>query len=304
MSMQVVLGAGGAVGQAVIRELVARNVRVRAISLTMPEVTIPGVQYLLYQPADLKKQLEGVKTVFHCAAPSYNRWAMDYPVLNRQVLDAMQGSKATLVYADNLLMYGVPRAPLEETHPHSNEHPRGRLRSQLAQSLLTAHHEGRVKVTIARASTLFGPQVHSSWTSVKFFQQVMRQGTLLWPGDLQKPHSLTRVQDFARALILLGQQPRALGEVWHVPANLTVTATGLAEVLSEILEREVHPQQVPSVKLWLSSQLQQNHPTPLDLAYQFNTPFIVDGRKMQQEFGFQPTPAREAFQQLFEHLRR
>lgn len=304
MNMQVVLGAGGSVGQAVIRELMSRNARIRAITLKMPAVTFPGVQYVLFQPDELKKHFQEAQTVYHCAAPDYGRWAQDYPVLQRQILGALQESRATLVYADNLLMYGVPRAPLEETHPHSTEQPRGRLRSQLAQGLLTAHHEGRAKVALARASTLIGPEVHSSWTNVNFFQEVLNRHTLRWPGDLQKPHSLTYVQDFARALVLLGQGHKGLGEVWHVPTDLTCTATELADLLSQLLGRPVKPQQVSPIHLWVKSQLLKTHPNPLDLAYQFNTPFIVQGRKFQETFGFQPTPRMQVLKDTLDRIRQ
>ncbi|GEM46504.1 NAD-dependent epimerase/dehydratase family protein [Deinococcus cellulosilyticus] len=302
--MQVVLGAGGAVGRAVVRELISRNARIKAITLNMPDRVVPGVQHVRFNPAELSKHFQEAATVYHCAAPSYGRWAQDYPVLQRQVLAALQGTEATLVYADNLLMYGVPRAPLEETHPHSTEQPRGRLRSQLAQALLTAHHEGRARVAIARASTLIGPEVHSSWTSEDFFQEVLSRNTLRWPGDLQKPHSLTYVQDFAKALVLLGQGQKGLGEVWHVPTDLTCTALELADLLSDLTGHPVKPHQVPSIHLWVKSQLSRVHPTPLDLAYQFNTPFIVQGRKFQEAFGFQPTPRKQVLQETLEHLRQ
>ncbi|GGJ45332.1 NAD-dependent epimerase [Deinococcus roseus] len=302
--MQVVLGASGAVGQAVIRELMARNARVKAITLKMPAAVIPGVQYVLFNPGELKKHLQDAQTVYHCAAPRYGRWVLDYPVLQRQLLTALQGSKATLVYADNLLMYGVPRAPLEETHPHGTEQARGRLRSQLAQGLLTAHHEGHVQVAIARASTLFGSEVHSSWTNVDFFQEVLKKSTLRWPGNLQKPHSLTYVQDFARALLLLGQGNRGMGEVWHIPTDLTCTASELSDLLSRLLQKPIRPHQVPQLKLWLHSQQTSEHPSPLDLAYQFNTPFMVDGRKFQDAFSFKPTPKQQALQETLDRIRQ
>ena len=234
-------------GRAVVQDLLNNHLRVRALILKMPESPLPGVEYLLFNASELKGHLQDAKTVYHCAAPAYSRWAMDYPVLNRQVLDALQGTGAQLVYADNLSMYGVPRAPWKKPIPTRQKIP-GAAEVPAGPSMIKAHHEGGASISIARASTLFGPHVHSSWTRAAFFQEVLQKKRFGWLGNSAQPHSLTFVEDFARALVMLGRCEQGLGEVWHVPSSLNLTAEALASLLSEVEGTPIDPYQVSPFK--------------------------------------------------------
>jgi nucleoside-diphosphate-sugar epimerase len=45
------------------------------------------------------------------------------------------------------------------------------------------------------------------------------------------PHTVTYIEDFARALVTLGEREEALGAVWHVPNDETVTTRRFVEMV-------------------------------------------------------------------------
>lgn len=52
-------------------------------------------------------------------------------------------------------------------------------------------------------------------------------------GNPGVPHTVTFIDDFARALVVLGSREEALGEVWHVPSAETVTLRRLVGMIGE-----------------------------------------------------------------------
>ena len=58
--------------------------------------------------------------------------------------------------------YGPVEGPLTESSPQTPPSRRGRLRRELADRLLDAHHSGLVEVAIGRAADYFGPRGRNS----------------------------------------------------------------------------------------------------------------------------------------------
>src|SRR5215468_4812993 len=82
-SFDVVFGATGAIGRAVVTELVQAGRHVRAVS--------HGGR----APA-------GASVIYHCASPPYTQWPKLFPTLTGSILAAAEVSGAKLVFADNL----------------------------------------------------------------------------------------------------------------------------------------------------------------------------------------------------------
>ena len=50
-------------------------------------------------------------------------------------------------------------------------------------------------------------------------------------GNPDLPHTVTYIDDFARALVTLAERHEALGQVWHVPNDETVTTRRFVETV-------------------------------------------------------------------------
>jgi GAF domain-containing protein len=163
--LQVVLGASGGIGGAVVRELASRAVEVRAVSRRGEVEALDGVSGRaadVATPAGAAAACEGASVVYHCVQPPYHRWAEELPPLTRVVTEAVARAGAKLVVADNLYMYGPITGPISEASPEQPTSRKGRVRKEVAEALLAAHTAGRVRVTIGRASDYYGPRGRNS----------------------------------------------------------------------------------------------------------------------------------------------
>jgi uncharacterized protein YbjT (DUF2867 family) len=105
--LHVVFGATGAIGGAVVGELLRKGRSVRAVSRGGRAPA--GAQGVAADAADASQAAaaaEGAAVVYHCASPPYTKWPELFPALTRSILGAAESSGAKLVFADNLYAYG------------------------------------------------------------------------------------------------------------------------------------------------------------------------------------------------------
>jgi nucleoside-diphosphate-sugar epimerase len=218
-TLQVVLGARGGVGQAVVRLLAEQGQRVRAVS-RRPAGAPAGVEQVgadLLQRDQAASACQGASVVYHCAGVPYNQWATVFPAMMEHTIAGASAAGARLVYADNCYMYAPTSQPMTEDLPSAPVTRKGRVRKQLAETLLAAHAQGRVRAAIGRATDFYGPGVVTSTMGERFFTALLAGKRVAWLSSLDQAHAMTYVDDFALVLVTLGTHEEALGQVWHVP---------------------------------------------------------------------------------------
>lgn len=294
----VVFGATGGIGGAVVAELSRRGRRVRAVSRRgeAPEGT-EGVAADAADSAEAAAVARGAGVVYHCVNPGYTRWPELLPPISRSILGAAESSGAKLVFVDNLYAYGPVDGPLREDMPPTASGPKGRTRVEVAAELLAAHDEGRVRVTIGRASDYYGPGGANSASGEPIFGRVLAGKRPQWTGKLDVPHTFHYLPDIARGLVTLAEHPEADGEIWHLPAAEPVTAQQFFDLVFAAAGRptpakaQIAGPALLAVAGIFSPMLRELRET----AYQFRRPFVIDSSKFERAFGrLEPTPHREA----------
>jgi nucleoside-diphosphate-sugar epimerase len=296
--LDVVLGATGGAGGALVRELAGRGHRVRAVS-RKPAPDLPeGVEPLAADaadPAQTRTACQGATVVYHCVQPPYQRWAAEFPPLTQSIADATAAAGARLVYADNLYAYGPVDGPITEDLPAQPTTNKGRIRALMAERLLAAHRSGTLQVAIARSSDYYGPGGANSVVGDILFGAAVEGKRARWMGRVDLPHSLNYLQDVARALIILGARPEALGEVWHLPAAEPVTGRGFVELIAAALGGPVKVTATSRLALRLAGLLDPRARETTEMLYQWERPFVLDASKFQRAFGpLEPTPHQQA----------
>ncbi len=294
----VVVGAGGGTGSAVVRELAGRGRPVRAVTRSGKGDAPEGVEQVA---ADIgteegaRQACDGAAVVYHCAQPPYTKWPELFPPMTRAVLDGAAAAGAKLVFADNLYVYGPPDGPMNEGTPQRAQGKKGRTRIEMADTLLAADAEGRLRVTIGRSSDYYGPGGTTSTVGESLMKPAVRGKRTRWLGSLDEPHTLNYLADMARALVTLGERDQADGQVWHLPAAEPLTGRQFLEMVFEELG------QPPKIGVASRSLIRIGgvfNPLLRELTetlYQFEQPFVSDASKFQAAFGpFEPTPHRTA----------
>jgi nucleoside-diphosphate-sugar epimerase len=157
--LHAVFGAGGGAGKALVRMLVAQGKQVRAVTRSGQAAVPPGVENVRADAADPGAALrasKGARVIYHCVNVPYAEWEDTLPAVLESLIQAAGSEGATLVYCDNLYMYGQVRGPMTETTAEAATSGKGKLRGRMAGQLLEAHAAGGNRLMRGRAP--FGAQ--------------------------------------------------------------------------------------------------------------------------------------------------
>ena len=296
----VVLGTG-AIGLALVDELVASGRSVRAVNRSGRADVPAGVEVRagdLTDSAFAGGALAGAAVVYQCLNPPYHRWAEEFPGLQHAAVRAARANGARFVSFENTYMYGDTNGePMTESTPMRAHTRKGKVRAAMAEQLRTLHKSGDLRVSTARASDYFGPRgtAQSPFGDLVIGAALAGKAARVM-GDPDQPHSYTYTADAARTLAALGTRDDVDGEVFHVPNAPALTTRQIIDVISEQLGSPIKVSTAPRLLL---RALGLFNPTVRELdemRYEFTQPFIVDSTKAQNRLDIAPTPLREALQ--------
>ena len=303
--LHVVLGTGP-LGLAVIRTLRDRGEQVRAVNRS----GVPSLpDDVLITRADLsetdqaKAACRDGAVVYFCVQPPYTDWPALFPPLIENTIDAAAAENARLVVGDNCYMYGPTEKPLTENLPYGATGRKGRTRAKMARKALQAHEAGRLEVTIGRASDFYGPHVTVSAVGERVFANALRGKPIPVLGDVDMRHTYTYIDDFADALVTVGDHDEAMGEAWHVPAADTITTREFIELVCETAGTETRIRSLPSWMFRVVSTFSGELKELRETMYMFEEPFVVDHSKFADAFGADPTPHDQAIEQTLDWYR-
>ena len=294
----VVLGAG-TIGTTIAEQLAAAHEPVRLVSRSGRSPGIAGVEAVaadLTNPVAVRAATAGAHVAYFACQPAYTDWPKGFPPLADGVLGGLAGTGTRLAVVDNTYMNGPTggRAMTEDL-PYAATTRKGIARAKLAERFMAAHRAGDVAIVIARASDYFGPRGVSSTHGDRFFPPLLAGKAVQVFGDVDAPHAVTYVPDFARALIELGRHEGALGQAWHVPTAPAVSQRAFVEMAARVagvpapkLSRVTKPM------LYLAGLFVPPAREMIEMSYEFEEPFLLDSSRFERTFGVGPTPLEEA----------
>ena len=296
--LQVVLGAGGGTGRAIVDELVRQGRRVRAVGRGGIAGLPDGVEQVradLYDPADAARALAGASVVYHAAQPPYEKWDGNFERLNDSICTAAEAAGARLVFADNLYMYGPGGSPMTESTPQRATDRKGALRIRLAADLLARHERGELEVAIGRSSDYFGPHGVNTGPGERVFGAAIEGKAAGALGRTDVPHSLSYLPDLARAMVILGDRDEAAGRAWHLPVTDPMTVRAFLDRVYAAADGPVKIQLAgPAMVKVLGLFVPMMREVGVVL-YQWNEPWISDWSAFEAAFGpFERTPLDQA----------
>ncbi len=294
--LHVVVGLG-AVGRAVIDELVGRGLRVRAVARHRAAALPAGVETVqadITDPEAARRSMAGAAVVYHAASAPYHRWPELLPPLMRGVIAGAASTGARVVYADNLYAYGPVDGPLTEDLPSRATGPNGRVRAALADELMEADAAGTVRSTIGRASDYYGPWGRQSTAGERLFVPALTGKGVQLLADPDRPHTYTYLGDFARGLVTLGTNDAALGQVWHLPSAETLSSREFARLVFEAAGNPPRLRVMPAPFLTVAALFSGTLRAVKEQQYQREHAWVVDHSKYARAFGADVTSHREA----------
>jgi len=233
----------------------------------------------------------------------YGHWPQALPPLMGGFIAAAQAAGARAVYGDNLYSYGPVSGSVHEGLPATHTGHNVRVRTELAELLLQADRSGTVRAAIGRASDFFGPAVLQSTLGDRVFPAVLGGRSAQVLGNPDLPHTFTFIEDFARALVVLGTRDEALGSVWHVPSAPTVTVRDMVTQACELAGVPARITVAPSLFIRAMGLVNPTMRAVTEVLYQVERPWVIDHSRFETAFGTRVTPHREALQRTLDWYR-
>lgn len=299
--LHVVFGAGG-LGLATMRALLNAGKRVRVVTRSGRATLPAGVESV---KADLDNATsaiaatQGASVIYQCVGLPYMDWVARWPALQTAALAAAKANDAIFVFGDNLYLYGdTDGRPLREDLPNAGHAKKAMVRAQIAGMVMDAHARGDVRAAICRGSDFFGPHVtDTGLIGTRSVGAMLRGKPAQLFGNIDLPHTYTFINDFGRAMALLGAQPSALGQVWHAPNAETLTTRQLMTLFYEEAGVKPNIQVMGRTMLRIAGVFMPMARELDEIFYHYEKPYIVESDKIQRAFGIAPTPLREAVRQ-------
>ena len=306
--MQTILGAGGAIGSHLAKELSAYTSDIRIVSRN-PEAVNPSDDLFpadLTDPIQLEKAIEGSEVVYVVIGFPYKIkvWQKVWVPFIRSVIQACRKHNAKLVFFDNIYMYDPDYLNgMKEDTPFRPVSKKGEVRKEVAQTLLTEMKSGKLEVLIARSPDFLSS--HNSFLAEAVIKNLLKGKKANWFGDLNKIHNFIYTPDAAKATALLGNTVEAYGQTWHLPVDKTpYTGMDWVNMTSEILG--IQPK-VTTLKSGMIGFLGLFIPVMKEMkemTYQYERDYLFDSSKFEDKFKFLPTPAKIALEKVVEESRK
>ena len=310
--LNVIFGTGP-LAQATMRALLKRGHTVKMINRSGKHpVEVPaGIEIIAgnaYSTEFTRNVTKGATVVYQCAQPEYHEWVTKFPPLQAAILEGTAANGAKLIVGENLYMYGDTNGqPLHEGLPHAARTRKGKVRGEMANALMEAHRAGKVRVAMARGSDFYGPGVLESALGERTIVPLLQGKPAEVMGTLDLPHTYTYISDFGEALAILGESDESLGQVWHVPNPPTLTQRELVTLFFKEAGLEPRFTVMGKLMMLMGGLFIPAAREMVEMAYEFDKPFVVESGKFVNTFGNIATPHDTAVKETIawyrEHLK-
>ena len=297
--MQTILGAGGAIGTELVRELAQARQHVRLVGRN--PTPVPGATETV--SADISnfdqtiQAVSGSTVVYLLVGLKYDVkiWSELWPGIMRNAIEACKRTKSKLVFFDNVYMYGKVAGPMTEQTPFNPSSRKGEIRAQIASALLEEIKAGNLDAMIARAADFYGPNARTSIANILVFDKFAKRAKAVCLVNDSLPHSYTYTPDAAKSLIMLANSESAWNQTWHVPtASNPPTGKDFIQMVAKAFGAEPKYRILSRPLIRLAGLFDKDIRESYEMLYQNDSEYIFDSSKFSKAFGLEPTSYAEA----------
>jgi len=277
-----VLGANGAIGKAVIKELEIRQLQIRKVSSKST-----WIQADLLRREDAEKAIGGSSYVYLCIGLPYNTkvWETQWPQIMQNVIDACEKAQAKLIFLDNIYMYASPLpVPFDESTSQNPNSKKGKARKQTADLMIKALRDNKIKGLIGRSADFYGEGAVNSTFYISFLERMIlgKGPQTLVSADIE--HTYANVIDNGRALVELALNDDCYGEVWHLPVGEPITTNGMLALFNKKLDSNFKISVMPTLLKKILSLFIPILKETKEMEYQFEQKYVMSDHKFRKRF--------------------
>ncbi|MCA9672777.1 MAG: NAD(P)H-binding protein [Myxococcales bacterium] len=288
-----VIGASGAFGGAVAREMIERGIHVTAMvrpggsAVALDVATVQGDALVA---EDVLRAARGQDVIVFGFHVPYTQWDPVAVDAARNVAAAARAVGATVLFPGNVYTLPTSDAPLDERTEPAPRTKLGRIRVEMEAIFERAARDSDAQVIVLRAGDFIAPS-DNSWLT-----HLVKARSVADPAPAGVPHSWAYLPDLARVGVelLLRRDQLAPFEVFHY-SGYQLTSQQLHEALAEALGEQRPVKRFPWWGLKLASPFWPMGRALLGMRYLWQEPLLLDERKLQACLGDVPrTPLSQA----------
>jgi nucleoside-diphosphate-sugar epimerase len=307
--MITILGAGGAIGNELVKLLVAKKQPFRLVGRN-PKATAGTTETIAADLTDRDQTVRAVtgsSVVYLLVGLKYDRrvWQDLWPMIMSNTIEACKRAGARLIFFDNVYMYGKVSGPMTEETPFNPCSTKGEIRAKIATMLIDEWKSGALTAMIARSADFYGPDTQNAVPNLLVFQPFARTRKASWLVNDAVPHSFTYTPDAAQSLVQLAERQDAWNQTWHVPTTPN-PLTGKEFIALAAKEFGIVPRHRvlsrPMLRIagWFDPVVAESY----EMLYQSDRPYVFDSSKFAREFGFAGTPYADGIRATAASFRR
>ncbi len=307
--MITVLGAGGAIGNELVKLLAAGKQPFRLVGRN-PRPTPGATETVAVDLSDKDQAIRAVagSSVVHLVVGlkyDHGIWQEMWPRIMGNTIEACKRAGAKLVFFDNVYMYGRVDGPMTEETPFNPCSRKGEVRAKIATALTHEWKAGALTGMIARSADFYGPDTLNGVPNLLVLQPLSRKQKASWLVNDSVPHSFTYTPDAAQSLVRLAERATAWNQTWHVPTAPN-PLTGKEFVTLAAKEFGVAPKYRVLSRTMVRFAGFFNPPVreSYEMLYQNDSPYLFDSSKFGREFGFAGTPYADGIHATAASFRR
>ena len=301
--MQVILGAGGAIGSDLAKELKNYTKKVRLVSRNPQKINDDDE---LFQADLLKKELvdkavEGCDVAYLVAGLPYRIkvWQVHWPMIMDNVIAACKKHHTKLVFFDNIYLYDKTQLnPMTEETDVNPPSAKGKVRAQIAGKLMDEVKVGNIEALIARAADFYGPGIANSLLNEAVVKNLKKRKKANWFRSVDHLHNFTFTPDAARATALLGNSKTAYGQIWHLPTAAPITMKKWIEGFAQEIGTAPKVMVVPRFMVVLMGFLNPIMKEMSEMLYQYDRHYDFDSSKFEIVYKMKPTSIEEGIKRV------
>jgi nucleoside-diphosphate-sugar epimerase len=303
--MHTILGAGGAVANALSRELINNNETIRLVSRRPVKTTGDNVTWKKADLLNYNEVLEaarGSKVIYLCAGLVYDKdiWREQWPIIIQNVINVTKETKARLIFFDNVYMYGLVDGPMTEQTPYKPNSIKGEIRAGIASKIMEEVKAGNIRASIARAPDFYGTDSQNSFFDMMVLDKYAKKQTAQWIGNPKVKHNFIYIPDAGKAMFLLGQSPESDNQIWHLPTAPVKTGKEFIELAASIYGVKPKFMAINKFMLWLVGLFQKVVAGTVEMYYQYNHDYNFNSDKFEKAFNFKPTSYEDGIKHMSE----
>lgn len=291
--MHTILGAGGAIGNGLVRELLRSGKKVRLVGRNPSPVE--GTETVAADLSSLDQTVSAVsgsKVAYLLVGLKYELkvWRALWPRIMQNAIEACKRAQAKLIFFDNVYMYGRVNGAMTEETPFFPCSRKGEVRAEIATRLLTEIKGGNLTALIARSADFYGPGAKTGVPNVLVLEKFAAGARAMWLANDSVKHSITFTPDAAKSLAVLAENEKAWNQTWHVPAAANPpTGKEFIEMAARAFGVKPKYRVLTRPMVRVVGIFDTTVREISEMLYQNEYEYVFDSTKIEKAFNFVPT---------------